>query len=506
MNVHRRGAGIGIVVALLATLLLAAAGRAGVRAQADGQPLTATVGSQAIGRPLPSGFVGVSLEYKALHIYTGRDPGAIDPVLVALVRQLAPGQAPVLRIGGNSADATWWPIRGAIPPAGVSYALTSGWLRTTRALAQDVGARLIMGINLAGGRPGLAADEARAILEGVGRSQIEALEIGNEPDLYPVVAWYHQHGRAVHARGRGYGLSAYIQEFSRWRAALPSYPLAGPAVSGPGWMGGLGRFLSAGRGANGVRIVTYHRYPLLACVTDPTSSQYPSIANLLSDSSSTGLAAPVAPYAAAAHARGLQFRIGEMNSAACEGKRGVSDTFASALWVLDTLFSFASVGVDGVNIHTLPGAAYELFTFTHSGSAWSAFVHPEYYGMLMFAQAFGPGARLLPASVPSGPVKVWATRAPDGTVRVVLINKDPTNSYPVQLQLPGSGASATEEWLQAPSVTATDGVTLGGQTFGDATTTGLLAGTLSEPAIAPVSGAYSLQLPPASAVMLTPSS
>ena len=55
-----------------------------------------------------------------------------------------------------------------------------------------------------------------------------------------------------------------------------------------------------------------------------------------------------------------------MNSASVHaGKRGVSDTFASALWVLDTLFNLAAVGVDGVNVHTLPGAAYELFTFRY---------------------------------------------------------------------------------------------------------------------------------------------
>ena len=53
---------------------------------------------------MPPGFVGVSLEYSALHLYTGRDPNAINPVLVQLLRNLAPGQSPVLRIGGNSSD------------------------------------------------------------------------------------------------------------------------------------------------------------------------------------------------------------------------------------------------------------------------------------------------------------------------------------------------------------------------------------------------------------------
>ena len=71
--------------------------------------------------------------------------------------------------------------------------------------------------------------------------------------------------------------------------------------------------------------------------------------------------------------------------------------------MLDTLFNLAQAGVDGVNVHTLPGAAYELFTISHKQGRWQAFVHPEYYGMLMFAQAFPPGAQLLPVTAPGRP-------------------------------------------------------------------------------------------------------
>ena len=41
----------------------------------------------------------------------------------------------LLRIGGDSTDGTWWPIRGIARPAGIYYALTQGWPRTARALA-----------------------------------------------------------------------------------------------------------------------------------------------------------------------------------------------------------------------------------------------------------------------------------------------------------------------------------------------------------------------------------
>jgi hypothetical protein len=250
-------------------------------------------------------------------------------------------------------------------------------------------------------------------------------------------------------------------------------------------------------------MVTYHRYPLRACVTDPTSPGFPSIPNLLADGASAGLAAPMAPFINVAHRHNLPFRVAEMNSASCQGAKGVSDTFASALWALDTMFQFASVGVDGVNFHMLPGSNYELFTVSHSATgAWQAFVHPEYYGLLMFAQAFPPGSRLLQTTAAAGPVKVWATQGGDGAVRVTLINKDPSAEHDVSLSVAGATVAGSLETLQAPSVSATDGVTLGGQTFGDETTTGTLPTPSSTP-LAPVAGTYTVPLPAGSAALLT---
>lgn len=462
-------------------------------------PLQATVSATTVGQPMAPGFVGLSLEYSALHVYTGRDPLQVNPVFEALVRNLAPGQAPVLRIGGGSADATWWPIHGLLPPGGVDYRLTPGWLRTTRALASAVGARLILGVNLAAGRPALAAAEARAFVHGIGAPYIQALEIGNEPDIYNLIPWYTDtRGRVFFSRPGNYTFSRYLTEFAHWRAALPPLPLAGPATAGLTWLGGLNRLLAT---EPTLRVVTVHRYPLRACITNPSQPGFPSIPGLLADQSSSGLAQGVAPYVAIAHARGVPLRLAELNSASCSGKKGVSDTFASALWALDTLFNLASVGVDGVNFHSLPGAAYELFTFTRLFGHSLAFVHPEYYGLMMFAQAFPPGAQLLQTGAPGGPVKVWATHAPDGHTRVVLINKDPGAAHQVAVSVPGATA-ATLDWLLAPSAASTSGVSLGGQTFGGETHTGLLGPPQTAP-LSAVAGTYTVNLPPASAVLLT---
>ena len=77
-----------------------------------------------------------------------------------------------------------------------------------------------------------------------------------------------------------------------------------------------------------------------------------------------------------------------------------------------------------------------------------------------------------------------------------------TNVQTAQVSVPGSGGPATLDWLRAPSVLATTGVTLGSQSFGSATRTGLL-----QPAqltsITAAGGTYSVELPAGSAVMLT---
>jgi hypothetical protein len=183
----------------------------------------------------------------------------------------------------------------------------------------------------------------------------------------------------------------------------------------------------------------------------------------------------------------------------------VSQTFASALWALDTLFELARAGVRGVNVHTFPGAGYELFRVRRDGGRWSATVSPEYYGLLMFALAAPAGSRLLadPGEQP-GPLKVWATLAPDRRIRVAIINKSPDQDGSVLVRTSGSAAgSATLARLEAPNLTATGAVTLAGRSFGATTSTGRLAGTPQADELRPSGGGYNVDVPAGSAALLT---
>ena len=172
----------------------------------DPSTVYATVDQGPSGTPLPAGFLGLSLEYTALDAYTGANAASLDPVFVQLLRNLASpaGQPLVLRVGGDSTDATWWPVAGITPPAGVRYALTPAWLASARALAGAVPAKLILGLNLAANRPRLSAAEASALLSGIGPDDIDAFELGNEPDVYGVFPWYTtSHGAVLSGLNAG---------------------------------------------------------------------------------------------------------------------------------------------------------------------------------------------------------------------------------------------------------------------------------------------------------------
>jgi len=499
LAIHHRRQGLAAGVTLLVVVILAIFGVFSPSPAAKPLQISATISAQPVGRPIAAGFVGLSIEYPALAEYLGSNPSRIDPVFVSLIKALAPGGSPVLRIGGDSTDHAWWPTAGFLPPLSVTDTLTPTWLEATHALALATNARLIMGINLAANIPSLAAAEAAAFRSGIGRRYIEAFEIGNEPDIYGISPSYQLvTGKPASARAPAWDIQQFIHEFSRWRRAVSPTPVAGPSYAEDSWIQQLPAFL---RAEPRLRLVTYHRYPLRGCLKHPNEAPSATIPHLLANAASAGLAAQVAPFVREAARDRLPLRLDEINSAACEGKLGVSNTFASALWVLDTLFNLQRAGVSGVNIHTLPGAPYEPFTFTHRDRRWRAQVRPIYYGMLAFVRAFPAGAHGLLVSAPGGPVKVWAT-IKGTTVRVVVIDESASRPAEVRLRLPASVSDSLRyQRLLAPSVAATTGVTLGGRSFATQTATGTLAPARPRTLVGR-SDQYVVRLPAASAVLL----
>ncbi|HTT28035.1 MAG TPA: glycosyl hydrolase family 79 C-terminal domain-containing protein [Solirubrobacteraceae bacterium] len=470
-----------------------------------------TISSTPLGNPVPGAFVGISLEYGSVFSAELPGPGGADRVLAQLIRNLSPGYSPIIRIGGDSGDKTWWPIAGMPRPRGINFALTPAWLADARALARSAHARLILGINLEANSTAIASIEARHLVAGVGRRNIAALEIGNEPELYAGIPWYvTRAGQKGFGRPLTYNLAEYMKEFAKIAGALPPVPLAGPSTGADAWIAGLGPLLAANPS---LRLATFHAYALDPkgnafrghdCSTAIGEPAHPSIGALLDSYASQNLVRGALPYIAIAHSHGIPFRIDEMNAITCAGAPGVSNTAASALWVLDELFRLVRAGVDGVNIHTWRGSAGKLFDMHYRHGRWVGSVQPEYYGLLMFVQAAPPGSRLLTTKGASaGPLRSWAVEAPDHSIRVVLINDGLKHTRWVLVRPPAPSRRATLERLEAPSAHARKGVTLSGQSFSRQTTTGRLAGSRDVTLLQPQDGDYTVRVPPASAVTLT---
>lgn len=471
-------------------------------------------------RPLASGFVGLALEYRSVPGLAGsRNAGAVDPVLVSLVHALNPGGGTVLRIGGQSADRSWWPVPGMAQPLGITYDLTPDWVASAGALAQALDARMILGLGLEANSPRIDALEARELIAGL-KPRVMAMTIGNEPLLYSQIPWYRTlngkpipwyatNGTPVFARNLSYGPANYEQEWSRAAAAVGAgVPLAGPDGGTPAWLQSFETRLSA---HSRVRFITLHAYPLSVCDTNPLSPGYPSVPNLLVPTASTAGLAGLGPEIALAHRFRAGIYIDELGSVSCNGRAGVSNTLASALWLIDELFQADSAGIDGVQLHSFSGSVNDLFDFSRAPGGWRATVRPLYYGALMFTQAAPAGSRLL-RTVSGDPVdlRAWATISPDRRIRVLLINDSLYSSTVAVVRVlgrdrvpgPARAHTAAIERLRAASAYSTSGVTLGGEGFGSSTSDGVLRAPVPQ-TVALRGGDYRVSLPPGSAALLT---
>jgi hypothetical protein len=472
-----------------------------------------SVSGTSLARRLPQGFLGIAITFDSV---TDWEPGGSappNPALAQLVHNLNPIGRPSIRIGGESADRSWWPTPGVAQPRGVTETLGPAWGQSVKQLAVSTNAKLLLGLNLEANRPKLDQNEADQYLRVLGRRYIGALEIGNEPDLYPLIPWYRlvdgkvepwsvHGGTPVFARKRTYGPIQFGQELSRTLAVLPKLPEAGPETGHPEWMQ---QFVDVVRPRGLPMTLTSHAYGLNQCIKDPASPAYPTVSNLLTLFASRGnMLHYDGPYISLAHADGGSYRVDEMGSVTCNGRAGVSDTMASALWALDALFYMDSRNVDGVNLHSYPGSSNGLFDLTDVNGTWNVTIHPVYYGALMFAQAAPEGSRLLAVQGGGQPqLRAWSTIGTDHKVRVLLINDSLQSTGQITVHSPTGWGSqpAPIERLLAPSASATTDITLGSQSFAP-NSDGVLAAP-QRLTVSPQRGAYPVTMPPGTAALLT---
>jgi len=442
---------------------------------------TSQINPTAPTMTVPPSFMGMSYDWNTAESWLGSTTTGADPIFQQLLGNLlAYSTSPLqIRISGDSTNTGTINSATVVPFA---------------QLAQNLNVHYLLGINFDLDSLSLTQSQASAYAAAVPNNAIDAFEIGNEPDNYV------NHG----ARGNNYGIQPYLTERLTFmqgvEAAVPNVQrFADPALASSGWMSGIEAGLLAGQMPG--NIVTQHSY--LTCYNP--NNPFP-LDQLLQQYATYSAPRLWGTFATVAHQAGQTFRVGELNSVCQGGQPGLSNNFTSALWSIDTMFAFVAKGVDGVNWHNSAGTVYNAFDMnvaTKSGknTYTLADVNPLYYGLLMFAQATGNGAKMLPISnLTNANLDVWATVDNSGTVHVVVINKDEAQTGSVQISVPGYN-NAVALPLTAPSYTATNGIRYAGQTF-DGSTNGTIQGSQVTQTITPNNGVFSISVPTTSAVLL----
>ena len=429
------------------------------------------------GAAIAPSFAGFSREWRRFPYAEAGKPETVHPKYLQLLRNLCAfnDQALSIRIGGASADGI-----KEVPDA-------NRWQQFAK-VYDATRTPFIITLNLARGDVQLCKDFIHRAKEHLPAAAIAGFELGNEPD-----GWFGRH------RPKDYKWETYFDEFAAMSAAL--VPSEIPHVIGPAWAHGLPPDIAAimlKKNPGALSMFTGHAYSL-----SPKTGPHPE--KLLIADVVPKAVAFLKPGIQAAHDAGLPFRLGECGSAWGGGIEGVSDAFASALWIMDFCMSLAEAGLDGVNFH---GGGKGHYSPIQDDSDDKKFIThsitptPSYYGLLLFAEATAHRARFLPVErTADEKVRLWATLDEKGTRRLLIINKH--LDHPITLQVNADNASQlTLKRLTAPSLAAKAGVLLGGQTF-DGSTDGLPVGkaTLESPAIQ--NGTAPITLPAASAALVT---
>ena len=488
-----------------------AAGILGISATTVHAQGTVTIDAASTATPVQRGFAGFSVEMSSSGTWAGTynpsSPASFDSTLVNFINLLGSYEGPpVVRVGGNSQDWIWLTTSTQTSPPAFAYttapALTAFTLDEVDALGwiqRLTGAPFTIGLNMGGNLPAEAAAELTAFQATFDPQGILAYDIGNEPDVSDFISY----------RPAGWNISAYqtnlLSFLGSLRSTAPSASFAAPAVATTNWLppsgtSGFNALLGATSGQ--IAFVTAHRY-----IANGSSPPADPIGTLFQASNSSGIAANYAATQTAAKVYGLGLRINETNTFYNGGLAGVSNAFASALWVADVLGSYANAGILGVNFHGGSSGPYSPFTMTAGSSGYSVVANPVYYGMMFFSQFIQNGAGMIAASANSsvpGTASVYASRDGSGALRVLLINKSQTSAVTATVAFTNLGgnyqSSGNVILLQAPSISSTNGLTLGGQSYD---TTGAVVGTLQSTSATGSAGTFSWQVPAASAGLFT---
>ena len=385
---------------------------------------------------IPAGFMGLSYE-KLTMAYAYFHTANYN--LIRLFRLLGTG---VLRIGGGSVDQ----VAYADVADGTSAQVTPSEIAALGAFLRQTGWQCIYGVNFATSTPALAAQEAAYVVSALGPSLL-GFEIGNEPDDYSSSGQYFV---------GNWTFNDFITRWGSFREAIleavPNAPITGPATGGGNHITTWTLPFGQATGPSQIKLLTQHYYRAASTSPEATAAflispdpQLVSQLNLLNP----GAVQLDIPY-----------RLSECNSFFHGGKAGVSNSYASSLWVIDFLFNAATYNAAGVNLH---GGGDQLgYTpiADHSGNVIEA--RPEYYGLLFFTLA-GTGDLLeTQFSGTSVYATAYAVRTVSGGLNVMIVNKSTLNGFTLTIETNQQIQTASQQVMTGSGLSALSGVLIQG--------------------------------------------
>lgn len=392
-----------------------------------------------LGQQINENFLGLGYEMRDITDSNYFRP--TNKTLINLFNNLAPA---VIRIGAVSVDLTTWSGKERLPTTPLDTITKTDIDRFNSFLQLTNNWTAIFGLNLGNKRPDLAVDEAKYVSNELG-SRLLNFELGNEPEAY----------KTNQIRTPSYSYNDYKNEsetyFRALRQALPGVPLSGPGiVTETNW------YTNFARDARSyISMLTSHHYHM-----GPATSSAMTIDRLLRDVN--WLTRNMLIWKQVATSSNLPYRVSECNSVYGGGRKGVSNTFASALWAADIMWTLAINNCHGVNFHVGYNADDWYTAFIEENGVFTA--RPLYYGMLFFKA--GSSGRIVPLQIDSKGLKVsaYACAAPDGKLFISLINKEVSTATNVQIHTGKLISTAASYSLSAPSIDAETGVTFAGNT------------------------------------------
>ncbi|KAF7192882.1 Beta-glucuronidase, partial [Pseudocercospora fuligena] len=457
------------------------------------------------GVPLDS-FVSFSIEFSYFPDFAGNlsHPNTFSNNLLENIAKHS-GSKPLVRVGGSSQDNAIFDasqeqaviLNFASPTDDQPANLTFGpkyfesyhtWPKTS----------FIHGFNLKAN----TSENHAALLESAKYAchslgdQLYAWELGNEPDLYHVlaarptsydeiayVAEWHNLTRAIESTVEAACPNLEVNERAGWYA--PSFAAA-PALST------LDQVVAWDEGLNSdesLKEYAAHHYQAVA--TDPGITLRGTLMNHTATIASVdyllNISSLVHGSTAHPYPRDLPFILGEGNSLARQGRPGLSNTFGAALWGVDANLLLASHNVSRFHMHQGTNYRYQSWQPFETNRATKG-TKPPYYGNIAVAAFLGdltksadrPQVINLPQS--SETRAAYAAYVHGKLRKIMLLNlqdynstaeneymdsSQPRGSQSFELQLPRSisGRSVKLQRLIANGSDAISGVTFDGYSF-----------------------------------------